>query len=381
MGKDGSNNAMYTNPDEFTKTGKVDVTMAGRKVYIVKFPNFLLENLEERARAAMSNSGGNVPGLNPNPIVGKLRLPIQMDDDVENTTKGLVTLTDSRTMQANGASKRSDGKPPVSGGSSSNLNKSSTLGDAAGGSGNSQLPKIPTQYDLRFLPEAPSTLIFSEDPADDHGVMRCEGRVAYHCVAQPHVNEAYLEINRARFENANKRGREVAFLDDKALRDAQVDELRPLAFLGVTPKDKEEKRRKQELLKRVSDTPMDDKWRDNTITKLFGLFERHSYWSLRSLLDETNESAQRLKPLVSELCVYNKRGPYMSMYELKDEFKTTQQRTDKEIDARDRRKAQMEMLRDKLRKERDAVAQEKTTRKGGGGGGSGRNDEDDDRND
>ncbi|CAL4973796.1 unnamed protein product [Urochloa decumbens] len=56
-------------------------------------------------------------------------------------------------------------------------------------------------------------------------------------------------------------------------------------------------------------------------TKLFKFFERQPNWSLKQLMQETNQPEQFLKEILNTLCVYNKRGPNQGTHELKPEYK------------------------------------------------------------
>ncbi|CAI9763757.1 unnamed protein product [Fraxinus pennsylvanica] len=51
------------------------------------------------------------------------------------------------------------------------------------------------------------------------------------------------------------------------------------------------------------------------------LFERLANWTLKQLVQQTDQPAQFLKEILNELCVYNKRGTNQGMYELKPEYK------------------------------------------------------------
>jgi transcription initiation factor TFIIF subunit beta len=55
--------------------------------------------------------------------------------------------------------------------------------------------------------------------------------------------------------------------------------------------------------------------------KLFGLFERQPYWSLKQLLLETKQPADWLKSNLGEIAVLSRRGPNMGLWGLKDEWK------------------------------------------------------------
>jgi len=54
---------------------------------------------------------------------------------------------------------------------------------------------------------------------------------------------------------------------------------------------------------------------------LFKLFERQPNWSLKQLMQGTDQPEQFLKEILNDLCVYNKRGPNQGTHELKPEYK------------------------------------------------------------
>ncbi|XP_059598072.1 uncharacterized protein LOC100263243 isoform X3 [Vitis vinifera] len=54
---------------------------------------------------------------------------------------------------------------------------------------------------------------------------------------------------------------------------------------------------------------------------LFKLFERQPNWTLRQLIQETDQPEQFLKDLLKDLCVYNNKGTNQGTYELKPEYK------------------------------------------------------------
>ncbi|KAG9148991.1 hypothetical protein Leryth_010596 [Lithospermum erythrorhizon] len=54
---------------------------------------------------------------------------------------------------------------------------------------------------------------------------------------------------------------------------------------------------------------------------MFKLFERQPNWTLKQLVQETDQPAQFLKEILNELCMYNKRGTNQGTYELKPEYK------------------------------------------------------------
>ncbi|CAH8363990.1 unnamed protein product [Eruca vesicaria subsp. sativa] len=54
---------------------------------------------------------------------------------------------------------------------------------------------------------------------------------------------------------------------------------------------------------------------------MFNLFEGQPNWTLKQLVQRTDQPAQFLKEILNELCVYNKRGSNQGTYELKPEYK------------------------------------------------------------
>ncbi|KAL9270230.1 General transcription factor IIF subunit 2-like protein [Drosera capensis] len=54
---------------------------------------------------------------------------------------------------------------------------------------------------------------------------------------------------------------------------------------------------------------------------LFKLFERQPNWTLRQLVQDTDQPEQFLKDLLKDLCVYNGKGANQGTYELKPEYR------------------------------------------------------------
>ncbi|TXG49568.1 hypothetical protein EZV62_025443 [Acer yangbiense] len=54
---------------------------------------------------------------------------------------------------------------------------------------------------------------------------------------------------------------------------------------------------------------------------MFKLFERQPNWTLRLLIQETDQPEQFLKDILKDLCVYNNKGTNQGSYELKPEYK------------------------------------------------------------
>jgi transcription initiation factor TFIIF subunit beta len=61
---------------------------------------------------------------------------------------------------------------------------------------------------------------------------------------------------------------------------------------------------------------------------LFKLFQEYDYWTLKGLIESTNQPVNYLKEVLGQLCIFHKSGPYMHNYELKLEYKNKNQEND-----------------------------------------------------
>ncbi|KAA8499940.1 General transcription factor IIF subunit 2 [Porphyridium purpureum] len=359
-----------SNPDEYTLTGTVDCSFAGREVYVMKVPLLLLQQCEKYARRDASAAA---PGATkPPPVVAELRLPASTVAGEGRDSNGKAETTGHAGAGASTASAPPMGSlvfdrkllnqsnVPVSSPADTEAahdSKLSSLGATSRVAGTNRVPSVPLQYNVKFKPEKPKMLVFSDDPADDTGKVRLEGRVVHECIVQAQQATELARVKKAMEEEATKRRRVMEVLEEEEYRRTQMEELQAR---GITEsfKSRDEKRRRAELLKRGSAAPMDDKWRETMLQKIFKAFESHSYWATEAILNECNESKQRLTPIIKELCVYNNRGPYAGTWELKDEFKTQQQRTDKDIDSAERRRRTIENVQLKLKEKEEREGKE-----------------------
>eukprot|EP00173_Palmaria_palmata_P005154 Plantae.Rhodophyta-Palmaria_palmata.ctg8535.p1 GENE.Plantae.Rhodophyta-Palmaria_palmata.ctg8535~~Plantae.Rhodophyta-Palmaria_palmata.ctg8535.p1 ORF type:complete len:157 (+),score=54.35 Plantae.Rhodophyta-Palmaria_palmata.ctg8535:275-745(+) len=75
---------------------------------------------------------------------------------------------------------------------------------------------------------------------------------------------------------------------------------------------------------------------------LFTAFEKTLCYSAEELSKAVDEPISKLRPIMNEILTYNKSGPFNGKYELKDEYKTTQQREQKVQELEDHRLAEIE---------------------------------------
>ncbi|CAN1256727.1 General transcription factor IIF subunit 2 [Linum perenne] len=72
---------------------------------------------------------------------------------------------------------------------------------------------------------------------------------------------------------------------------------------------------------KASDTKRTRRDRGEMEDIMFKLFERQPNWTLRQLIQETDQPELFLKDILKELCVYNNKGSNQGSYELKPEYK------------------------------------------------------------
>ncbi len=60
-------------------------------------------------------------------------------------------------------------------------------------------------------------------------------------------------------------------------------------------------------------------------SELFHLFKKQPYWSLKELIEETEQPESYLKEILGKICDYSKSGPNKSKYELKKEYKADEE--------------------------------------------------------
>lgn len=53
---------------------------------------------------------------------------------------------------------------------------------------------------------------------------------------------------------------------------------------------------------------------------LFAAFEKFPYWSFKGLVEYCKQPHSYLKEVLSEICIFIKKGPYTARYQLKPEF-------------------------------------------------------------
>ncbi|CAH2067421.1 unnamed protein product [Thlaspi arvense] len=175
---------------------------------------------------------------------------------------------------------------------------------------------MPKSYALNMFKDFVPMEVFS----DVHQVnLAAEGKIEHKFDMKPHGEniEEYARLCRERTSKAMVKNRQIQVIDHG--REGNIY-FRPLSVpVGLTSSNSKDKKRpapvKQTEVKRTR------RDRGELEAIMFKLFEGQPNWTLKQLIQETDQPAQFLKEILNELCVYNKRGSNQGTYELKPEYK------------------------------------------------------------
>jgi len=170
---------------------------------------------------------------------------------------------------------------------------------------------FPKQHSLLFKPaHHPPLHCFTESP---DGKLAIEGVIhtKLECVQELTPEYRSLCKERTIAENTKSRTSQVFSADKLELARA-----RP-----------QPKRLKKEDMVQDKMTRMP---RQDLIDMIFSCFERQEYWTLKHLRDVTKQPTAWLKEILSELCLYNKRGEHKNTFELRPEYKHSSNATKEE---------------------------------------------------
>ncbi|KAL5711375.1 DNA helicase [Ranunculus cassubicifolius] len=183
------------------------------------------------------------------------------------------------------------------------------------GSESSTAPKC---YSLNMFNDINPMSAFS---LTKNGKVSVEGTVVKKFDMKPH-NGSFKEYGKLCRERTNKymvKSRQLQVIDNDR-------NMRPMPgmvhILTSTSKDK-----KKATPVKGSETKRTRRDRGEMEVILFKLMERQSNWTLRQLVQETDQPEQFLKDMLKDLCVYNNKGTNQGTYELKPEYKKSNEET------------------------------------------------------
>ncbi|XP_010271522.1 PREDICTED: general transcription factor IIF subunit 2-like [Nelumbo nucifera] len=186
-----------------------------------------------------------------------------------------------------------------------------------------EFANTPKSYSLNMFKDFVPMCVFSET---SQGKVAMEGKVEHKFDMKPHNEniEAYGKLCRERTNKCMIKTRQIQVIDN----DHGVL-MRPLpGMVGLVASGSKDKKK----VTPVKGTDMKRTRRDRGELEdiMFKLFERQPNWTLKQLVQETDQPAQFLKEILNELCVYNKRGTNQGTYELKPEYKKSAEDVDAE---------------------------------------------------
>ncbi|XP_057476061.1 uncharacterized protein LOC130764036 isoform X1 [Actinidia eriantha] len=172
---------------------------------------------------------------------------------------------------------------------------------------------LPKCYSMDMSTDFIPMSVFSEST---QGKLSVEGKIYHKFDMKPHNEniEEYGKLCRERTKKYMTKTRQIQVIDND-----NGSHMRPLpGMVGLKASGPNDK-------KKVASKPLDMKRtrrdRGEMEEIMFKLFERQPNWTLKQLLHETDQPEQFLKDLLKDLCVYNNKGISQGSYELKPEYK------------------------------------------------------------
>ncbi|XP_057445783.1 uncharacterized protein LOC130737927 [Lotus japonicus] len=172
---------------------------------------------------------------------------------------------------------------------------------------------IPKCYAMDMSKDFIPMSVFSDT---QQGKISVEGKILNKFDMRPHNQslELYGKLCRERTNKYMVKNRQIQVIDNDT-----GAHMRPMpgmiSFSVSGPSDKKKTQAKTTEMKRTR------RDRGEMEEIVFKLFERQPNWSLRNLIQETDQPEQFLKDILKDLCVYNNKGTNQGTYELKPEYR------------------------------------------------------------
>lgn len=168
---------------------------------------------------------------------------------------------------------------------------------------------MPKDYQLVYSRCDQKMHLFCEDIAGR--AMRIEGRVDKEFYMKPVLNDEYRSVMQKRNEEASRPKRSVQIVED-VQAGRRIDIVKPVSEVELLKRDK---------MKNIPDEKRERLPKNEVMDMLFRAFEAIPHWNFKGLVEQTQQPTVYLKEILSEIAVYNQRGPYKNLYELKPEYK------------------------------------------------------------
>ncbi|XP_065882001.1 uncharacterized protein [Euphorbia lathyris] len=170
----------------------------------------------------------------------------------------------------------------------------------------------PKSYSMDMTEDFIPMSVFSE--SSSQGKIAVEGKILYKFDMRPHNEnlENYAKICRERTKKYMTKGRQIQVIDND-----NGSHMRPMPLMIASGFIDHKKKTPA----KATDVKRTRRDRGEMEDIMFKLFERQPNWTLRQLIQETDQPEQFLKDILKELCVYNNKGTNQGSYELKPEYK------------------------------------------------------------
>jgi len=248
---------------------ELDLANSARGVWLVKVPKYISDRWEKAAA---------------NTEVGKLRIR------KTNGTKPEVNFTLSDSVCA-----------PMTG-----LSEMDKMDLIRGSATHQQIPK---EHKFKVSSIAAQTLgVFSHTAEAERGDrLSVEGKVVQRAECCPNNSSLYANIKKEALTKAGEPRRLLKQLDKHV-----TTSFKPVANHASNLAH-------ERMKKTVGKATRDDKEKVQEI--LFALFEKHQFYNIKDLAQETRQPMAYLKEILKEVCNYSVKPPHRNMWELKPEYR------------------------------------------------------------
>ncbi|XP_045200091.2 general transcription factor IIF subunit 2-like [Mercenaria mercenaria] len=159
-------------------------------------------------------------------------------------------------------------------------------------------------------------VVFSEDRATPPGPsaeeitekIAIEGKVIQRAECRPAAiaDMSYLKLKKQQMVSSNKPQREIKQIS------TIVPKYKPISN---HPSEIAHQKKMKEEGKRIRQD------KDQVMDKLFEIFEKHQYYNIQDLVRLTSQPITYLKEILKEICIYNVKAPHKNMWELRPEYR------------------------------------------------------------
>lgn len=169
----------------------------------------------------------------------------------------------------------------------------------------SDLGNVPKRFSMDMSKDFVPMSVFSES----QGKISVEGKIFNKFDMRPHYDaiESYGKLCRERTDKSMTKSRQIQMIGND----------RPMIPMPGISHVQEKKK----VTVKGSETKRTRRDRGEMEEILFKLFEQQPNWTLKELVQKTDQPEQFMKDLLKDLCVYNNKGAHQGSYELKPEYK------------------------------------------------------------